>query len=183
MTQLAKGTDYSSRQHSVSTAKITVASRTCVINIEVETAKLNERYLLWRGHLEPSRIYPTGRFWWHGVLVTRVTGRVLNDGRVLSHRFGRAGDGRLRGQTHLIVQGFVQLLVGVSSALRVRVLVVRGVATIGAVHGVFATRRRQVRQSVVVNVQVIFCRAIGLSVGEKQSSFQLCSFRPEGKTS
>lgn len=146
----------------------------------MDTAKLNDRYLLWRSHLEPSWIYPTGRFWWHGVLVTRVTGCVLNDGRVLSHRFRRPGDGRLRGQTHLIIQGFIQLLVGVSSALCVRVLVVRGVATVGAVHGVFATRRRQVRQSVVVNIQVIFCRAISLSVGEK-CSFQLCSFRPEGE--
>lgn len=114
------------------------------------------------------------------MLVSRVTGCVLNDGRVLSHGLRRAGDGGLRRQTHLIVQGFVQLLVRVRSALRVGVLVIRGMATVCAVHGVFATRRRQVGQAVVMNIQVIFCRAVGLSVGEK-GSFHLCSFRLNGK--
>lgn len=120
-------------------------------------------YLLWRGHLEPSGVYPAGWFGLRGVLVSRVTGRVLDYGWVLSHGFRRAGDGRFCWQTHLVVQGFIQFLVCVGSALCVGVLVIGGVATVCAVHGVFATWRRQVGQTVIVNVQVIFCRAVRLS--------------------
>lgn len=132
-------------------------------------------YLLWCGHLEPSGIYPTGCFRLHRVLVSRVTGRVLNYGRVLSHGFRGAGDGRFRWQAHLVVQGFVQFLVSVGPALCVGVLVIRGMATVCAVHGVFATRRRQVGQAVIVNIQVVFRCAVGLSVGEKRS------FQTDGK--
>ena len=127
----------------------------------------HELYLLWSGHLEPSGVYATGWFGLHGVLVSRVTRRVLNYRWVFSHRFRRARDGGLRGQTHLVIQSLVQFLVRVRSALRVRVLVIRSVATVRAIHGVFTTWRRQVGQTVIVDVQVILCSAVRLSKAEK----------------
>jgi len=115
------------------------------------------------GHLEPGRVYATSWVGLHRLLVSRVTRGVLNYWRVFSHGLGRAGDGGLRGQAHFVVQRLVQLLVRVRSALRVRVLVVRRVAAVRAVHGVFTSWRGQVGQTVVVDVQVILRRAIRLS--------------------
>lgn len=98
------------------------------------------------------------------MLVARVPSCVLDDWRVLSDRFGRACDGRLAGQAHLIVHGLIQLLVGVGPALRIGVLVVRSVAAVGAVHAVLAARCREVGEAVVVDVKVIVRSAICLDV-------------------
>lgn len=104
------------------------------------------------------------------MLEAGVARRLLDDGRVLAHGLGGAGDGGLGGQAHLVVERFVQLLVGVGAALRVRVLVVGRVAAVCAVHGVLAARRRQVGQAVVVDVQVILGGAVGLA-GSKEIIF------------
>lgn len=128
-------------------------------------AREAKRYLLRSGHLEPSGVDAAGQVGLHRVLVTGVTRGVRNHGWVLSHRLGGAGDGGLRGQAHLVVQGLVQFLVCVRPALRVRVLVVRRVPAVRAVHGVLAPWRGQVGQAVVVDVQVILRGAVRLSGG------------------
>lgn len=57
-------------------------------------------------------------------------------------------------------------MVGVGSALGVRVLVVGGVPAVRAVHAVLAAGGRQVRQAVVMDVQIVFGRAVRL--GERR---------------
>lgn len=114
------------------------------------------------GHLERRGVNASGGFGLHRVLVSGVTGSVLDDRRVFPHRFGRSGDGGLRRQTHLVVQRLVQLLVRVRAALCVRVLIIRGVAAVCAVHGVFTARRRQVGETVIMDVQVVLCSAVRL---------------------
>lgn len=129
-----------------------------------------ELYLLWSSHLEPSGVYATCWFGLHRVLVSRVTRSVLNYWWVFSYRLGGAGDGGLRGQTHLIIQSLIQFLVCVRSTLCVGVLIVRSMAAVRAIHGVLTTWRRQVGQAVIVDIQVILCGAIRLSKEEKLSA-------------
>ncbi|TNN86682.1 hypothetical protein EYF80_003150 [Liparis tanakae] len=139
-----------------------------------KTCGSQKRYLLRNGRLESSRVDAVQGVRLHRVRVASVAGRLLDDRRVLTNRLRGAGDGGLRGRPHVVVQRFVQLLVGVGAALRVRVLVVGGVAAVGAVHGILTARRRQVRQPVVVDVQVIL--GCPISLGNERSSLLLRKF-------
>lgn len=139
-----------------------------VLQTTGETCGSQKRYLLWRWCLEPSGVDAVQgvRLYW--VLVASIAGGLLDDRWVLADGFGGAGDGGLYRWTHVVIEGFVQLLVGVGSALCVRVLVVRGVAAVGAVHGIFTTRRRQVREAVIVDVQVVIAHTISLTEEQKR---------------
>jgi len=133
-----------------------------VLQTTGKTCSSQKRYLLRNGCLESSRVDAVQGVRLHCVRVASVASGLLDDRRVLTNRLGGAGDGRLRGWTHVVIQRFVQLLVGVGAALRVRVLVVGGVAAVGAIHGILTAWCRQVRQPVVVDVQVILGCPISL---------------------
>lgn len=133
-----------------------------VLQTTGETCSSQKRYLLWRWCLEPSRVDAIQGVRLHCVRVPSVARGLLDDGWVLTDRLRGAGDGRLRGWTHIVIQCFVQLLVGVGSTLCVCVLVVGGVAAVGAVHGILTARSRQVGQAVIMDVQVIFSCTISL---------------------
>lgn len=133
-----------------------------VLQTTGETYSSQKRYLLLRWCLEPSRVDAVQRVRLHRVLVASVARGLLDDRRVLTDRLRGAGDGRLRRWTHIVIQCFVQLLVGVGSTLCVRVLVVGGVAAVGAVHGILTAWCRQVGQTVVMDVQVILSCPVSL---------------------
>lgn len=111
-----------------------------------------KRYLLRHWGFEPSRIDAVQRVRLRRVRVGHVAGGLLDDWRLLTYGLRRACDGRLGGQTHVVVQRLIQLLVGVGPALRVRILVVGGVPAVGAVHGILTARCRQVGEAVVMEV-------------------------------
>ena len=127
-----------------------------------QTHRPEKRYLLRSCHLEACRVDAVQRVGGARVLVACVPQGLLDDGGVLADRLRGAGDGGLGGQAHVVVQRLVQLLVGVGPALRVRVLVVGGVAAVRAVHGVLATWSGQVGQTVVMEIQVIVWGAVRL---------------------
>lgn len=131
-----------------------------VLQTTGETYSSQKRYLLRPWCLEPSRVDAVQGVRLH--CVASVAGGLLDDRRVLANGLGGAGDGRLRGWTHIVIQCLVQLLVGVGSALRVRVFVVGGVAAVGAVHRILTARCRQVGQTVVVDVQVVLSCPVSL---------------------
>lgn len=98
--------------------------------------------------------------------------RIIAGRRLFHDGLRRAADGRSVVQQavvvqRLVVQRLVQLVVGVGSALGVRVLVVGGVAAVCAVHAVLAAWGRQVRQAVVVKVQIVFGRTVRLKEGRR----------------
>lgn len=133
-----------------------------VLQTTGETCSSQKRYLLWRWCLEPSRVDAVQGVGLHCLRVHGVARWLLDDRRIITDRLRGASDGGLRGWTHIIIQCFVQLLVSVGSALCIRVLVVGGVTAVGAVHGILTTRRRQVGQAVIVDVQVILTCTISL---------------------
>lgn len=133
-----------------------------VLQTTGKTCSSQKRYLLRHWCLESSRVDAVQGVRLHCVLVPSVARGLLDDRRVLTDRLRGAGDGRLGGWTHIIIQCFVQLLVGVGSTLCVRVLIVGGVAAVGAVHGILTAWRRQVGQAVVVDVQVILSCPVSL---------------------
>lgn len=107
-----------------------------VLQTTGETNSSHKRYLLLRWCLETSRVDAVQRVRLQCVLVASVARGLLNDRWILTDRLRGAGDGRLSGRTDIIIQCFVQLLVGVGSTLCVGVLVVGGVAAVSAVHGI-----------------------------------------------
>ena len=115
-----------------------------VLQTTGKTCSSQKRYLLRRWCLESSRVDAVQGVRLHCVLVASVAGGLLDDGRILTDRLRWAGDGKLRGWTHIVIQCFIQLLVGVGSTLCVRVLVVGGVAAVSAVHGILTAWRRKV---------------------------------------
>lgn len=123
-----------------------------VLQTTGKTCSSQKRYLLRHWCLESSRVDAVQGIWLHCVRVAGVARGLLDDRRVLADRLRGAGDGRLRGRTHIVIQCFVQLLVSVGSTLCVRVLIVGGVAAVGAVHGILTAWCRQVGQAVVVDV-------------------------------
>lgn len=133
-----------------------------VLQTTGETYRSQKRYLLRRWCLETSRVDAVQGVRLHCVRVADIARGLLDDRRVLTDRLRGPRDGRLRGWTHVIVQRFIQLLVGVGSSLCVRVLVIGGVAAVGAVHGILTAWRRQVGKAVVVDVQVIVANSISL---------------------
>lgn len=112
-----------------------------VLQTTGKTCSSQKRYLLRDWCLESSRVDPVQGVRLHRVLVAGVARGLLDDGWVLTNRLRRAGDGRLRGWTHIVIQCFIQLLVGVGSTFCIRVLIVRGVATVSAVHGILTAWR------------------------------------------
>lgn len=91
-----------------------------------------KRYLVWHG-----RVFEGSRF--------DASQRVVAGRRVFHDGLRGAADGRGVARhpvvvQRLVVQGLVQLVVSVGSALGVRVLVVGGVAAVRAVHAVLAAR-------------------------------------------
>ena len=139
-----------------------------VLQTTGKTCGSQKRYLLRNRSLESCRVDAVQGGRLHGVEAC-VAGGLLDHRGVVADRFGGAGDGRLGGWTHVVVQRLVQLLVGVGPALCVRVLVVRGVAAVGAVHGVLAAWCRQVRQAVVMDIQVILSCPVSLETkGERE---------------
>lgn len=133
-----------------------------VLQTTGETCSPQKRYLLRHWCLESSRVDPVQGVWLHRVLEAGVARGLLDDRRVLANRLRGAGDGRLRGWTHIVIQCFVQLLVGVGSTFCIRVFIVGGVTAVGAVHGILTTWRRQVGQTVIVDVKVILSCPISL---------------------
>lgn len=133
-----------------------------VLQTTGETYRSQKRYLLRHWRLETSRVDAVQGVRLHCVWVAGIARGLLDDRRVLADRFGGPGDGGLRGRTHVVVQRFVQLLVGVGSSLCVRVLIVRGVATVGAVHGILTAWGRQVGEAVVMEVEVIIANSVSL---------------------
>lgn len=135
-----------------------------VLQTTGETCSSQKRYLLLRWCLEPSWVDAVQGVRLHCVLVASIARRLLDDRRILTNRLRGAGDGGLRRWTHIIIQRFVQLLVSVRSTLRVCVLIVGGVPTVGAVHGILTTWCGQVGKAVIVDIQVIFSCPISLRI-------------------
>lgn len=123
-----------------------------VLQTTGKTSGSEKRYLLRHWCLESSWVDAVQGVRLHRVLVASIARGLLDDGRVFTNRLGGAGDGRLRRWIHVIIQCFVELLVGVRSTFRVRVFVVRGVAAVSAVHGILTARSRQIGQAVVMDV-------------------------------